>query len=98
MKEFWLKFCKYFKLFLKYLKQVFEDSVGHMSSKRVFGAIGFISAIVMAFKGIPTDTVIAILSPSALMLGLDSVTDIWKFRENKEAKEPTKVVEHEIDV
>lgn len=90
MKEFWLKFCKYFKLFLKYLKQVFEDSSGSMSSKRVFGAIGFISAIIMAFKGVGVDVIIAVLSPSCLMLGLDSVTDIWK-------RDTLKVTENEID-
>jgi hypothetical protein len=78
------------------IRQIFEDVEGHLSSKRVFGSIGFISAIIMAFKGIPTDTIIAVLSPSALMIGLDSVTDIWKYRENKGVKESPKIVEHEI--
>jgi hypothetical protein len=77
-------------------RQIFEDSKGDLSSKRVFGAIGFISAIVMAFKGIPTDTIIAVLSPSALMIGLDSVTDIWKYKEQPLQTLP-KIEEHEID-
>jgi len=72
---------QYFNKILIKIRQIFEDSSGHLSSKRVFGSIGFISAIVMAFKGIPTDTIIAVLSPSAVMIGLDSVTDIWKYKE-----------------
>ena len=66
-KEFWAK-----------VRQIWEDSSGYLSSKRIFGSIGFICAIIMAFNKVPVDVIIAILSPSCVMIGLDSVTDIWK--------------------
>ena len=66
-KEFWTK-----------VRQIWEDSSGYLSSKRIFGSIGFICAIIMAFNKVPVDVIIAILSPSCVMIGLDSVTDIWK--------------------
>ena len=78
LKKFWKDFCKYFKLFLKYLKQVHEDSSGNMSSKRVYGAIGFVTGLYLGFKGINPEVIKIVLIISAAMLGLDSITDIWK--------------------
>jgi len=82
-KEFWAK-----------VRQIWEDSSGYLSAKRVFGSIGFICAIIMAFNKVPVDVIIAILSPSCVMIGLDSVTDIWKQPVVK--PDENKVVEHEI--
>lgn len=60
------------------LLQIFQDGSNQMSSKRVFGAIGFICGIVMAFLGKDLATISLILGTSAGMIGLDSITDIWK--------------------
>jgi len=84
-KEFWAK-----------LRQIWEDSGGYLSSKRVFGSIGFICAIIMAFNRIDAKIIEVIIILSCAMLGLDSITDVWKNRENKEVKETPKVVENEI--
>ena len=58
--------------------QIFQDASGQMSSKRVFGGLGFIASLVMCFLGTPIDIVMVVIGTSAAMLGLDSVTDIWK--------------------
>ena len=94
-KEFWKDFCKYIKLALKYIKEVHEDSTGSMSSKRVYGAIGFVVGLVLGYKGINPEVVKIVLIISSAMLGLDSVTDIWKQSQVK--PEESKSVEHEID-
>jgi len=82
-KEFWAK-----------VRQIWEDSSGYLSSKRIFGSIGFICAIIMAFNKVPVDVIIAILSRSCVMIGLDSVTDIRKQPVVK--PDENKEVEHEI--
>ena len=58
--------------------QIFQDATGSMSSKRVFGGLGFIASLVMCFLGTPIDIIMVVIGTSAAMLGLDSVTDIWK--------------------
>ena len=58
--------------------QIFQDSSGQMSSKRVFGGLGFVASLIMCFVGTPIDVIMGIIGTSAAMLGLDSVTDIWK--------------------
>ena len=60
------------------LIQIFQDSAGQMSSKRVFGGIGFLTSLVMCFTGTSLEVIALIVGTSAAMLGLDSVTDIWK--------------------
>ena len=60
------------------LIQIFQDSAGQMSSKRVFGGIGFLVSLVMCFTGTSIEVIGLMVGTSAAMLGLDSVTDIWK--------------------
>ena len=60
------------------LIQIFQDSAGQMSSKRVFGGIGFLTSLVMCFTGTSLEVIALIVGTSAAMLGLDSVTGIWK--------------------
>jgi hypothetical protein len=53
------------------------SSEGNVSSKRVLGAIGFIAAIV--FIGIWShDLINLLLITSASLVGLQTITDIWK--------------------
>ena len=58
--------------------QIFQDSAGFISSKRVFGGLGFIASLIMCFTGTSVDIIMVVIGTSAAMLGLDSVTDIWK--------------------
>ena len=58
--------------------QIFQDATGQMSSKRVFGGFGFICGLAMCFVNVPIETIALVIGTSAAMLGLDSVTDIWK--------------------
>lgn len=58
--------------------EIFQTSEGRLSSKRVFGGIGFLTSLVMCFTGVGIETIALIVGTSAAMLGLDSVTDIWK--------------------
>ena len=58
--------------------QIFQDSAGQMSSKRVFGGIGFLVSLIMCFTGVGIEVIAVVIGTSAAMLGLDSVTDIWK--------------------
>ena len=58
--------------------QIFQDSAGQMSSKRVFGGIGFLTSLIMCFTGVGIEVIAVVIGTSAAMLGLDSVVDIWK--------------------
>ena len=58
--------------------QIFQDASGEMSSKRVFGGLGFLASLVMCFTGVGIEVIAVVIGTSAAMLGLDSVTDIWK--------------------
>ncbi len=58
--------------------EIFQTSEGRLSSKRVFGGIGFLTSLVMCFTGVGVEIIALIVGTSAAMLGLDSVTDIWK--------------------
>lgn len=58
--------------------QIFQDASGQLSSKRVFGGIGFLASLVMCFAGVGIEVIAVVIGTSAAMLGLDSVTDIWK--------------------
>lgn len=57
--------------------EVFQDSRGKFSSKRVFGAIGFLSAIALYSMGCG-DGIDTLLYVSAAMLGLDAVVDAFR--------------------
>jgi len=75
---------------------LFEDQYGDTSSKRVFGAIIIIySMIQSALDGFPwysvnETIVIAQFGIGATLLGLDSITDIWKQPKGKKDEENTK--------
>jgi len=58
--------------------EIFQTSEGRLSSKRVFGGIGFLTSLVMCFTGVGVEIIALIVGTSAAMLGLDSVTSIWK--------------------
>lgn len=58
--------------------EIFQTSEGRLSSKRVFGGIGFLTSLVMCFTGVGVEIIALIVGTSAAMLGLDSVTNIWK--------------------
>ena len=60
----------------KFIKELFSSSDG-ISSKRIFGAIGYISAIV--FIGIwMHDMTEILLITSASLLGLETITNIFR--------------------
>lgn len=58
--------------------EIFQTSEGRLSSKRVFGGMGFLTSLVMCFTGVGVEIIALIVGTSAAMLGLDSVTNIWK--------------------
>ena len=67
------------------LKTIFQANTNGYSSKRVFGAIGFLTSICIGvactIMGTQAPTlVIDILYASVALLGVDSVTGIWKTR------------------
>lgn len=69
------------------LKTIFQANSGGYSSKRVFGAIGFLSSIIIALICTITNTqapelVKDIVYTSMLLLGVDSISNIWKKNEN----------------
>ena len=69
---------KFSKEFLLAIREIFSDSTGALSSKRVFGGLGFVWALTLASANYPFDMVMGIVSISAAMLGTDAITDIWK--------------------
>jgi hypothetical protein len=77
-------------------RQIFEDSSGYLSSKRVFGSIGFLTGLYLGYKAINPEVVKIVLVISAAMLGLDSITDIWKSKEQP-SQNLSKIKEDEID-
>lgn len=58
--------------------EIFQTPEGRLSSKRVFGGMGFLTSLVMCFTGVGVEIIALIVGTSATMLGLDSVTNIWK--------------------
>lgn len=85
-------------LYTKDMKDsLFKDSYGHYSSKRVFGAMIIVySMIQSALDGLDwyslnESIIIAQFGIGATLLGLDSITEIWKNTpNNKEDETPTK--------
>jgi len=62
----------------------FEDSKGNRSSKRIFGALGMVYFFALAgvdglnWYEVNDMIIIAGMGICATLLGLDTVTDIWK--------------------
>lgn len=63
---------------MNWFKEIFVDYSGEVSSKRVFGGIGFLVSLVLCFTGVSIEILATVLGTSATMLGLDSVVDIWR--------------------
>ncbi len=74
--------------FTEFIKETLSDESHHISSKRVCGVLGWIvclsvlvyCSIAVIQAPIMIDTVIV---TSTALLGLDSVTDIWKGKNEK---------------
>jgi len=70
----------------EFFKQLFSGATGHISSKRVLGAICLLTCmgviIYLAVQSKDSDNVKSLLEMmigvSALLLGISSVTSIWK--------------------
>lgn len=70
----------------EFFKQLFSGATGHISSKRVLGAICLLTCmgviIYLAIQSKDSDNVKSLLEMmigvSALLLGISSVTSIWK--------------------
>lgn len=70
----------------RFIRQIFESKSG-VSSKRIFGSIGWVSCIIAAgyctYKCEQAPVIVSeILYCSATLLGLDSITGIWSKRVN----------------
>lgn len=70
------------------LKTIFQASSGGYSSKRIFGALGFISVIGITIYCTITehkspDIAVDLIYTSMILLGVDSVTGIWKNKQNE---------------
>lgn len=64
-------------------KTIFQANSGGYSSKRIFGALGFTSVIGIAIYCTITEhqspsIAIDIIYSSVALLGVDSITSIWK--------------------
>lgn len=77
---------------MKVLREIFSAFNGQLSSKRIFGGIGFIAVLIIAVIctrnniQAPTITEVIFIS-SCSLLGIDSITDIWKDKGNKDEEE-----------
>lgn len=71
------------------VKTVFQSGLDRYSSKKVFGAIGFLVAVGVGIActamGTQAPTIVVdILYASVILLGVNNVTGIWKkSKENK---------------
>jgi|TARA_Y100000385_G_C12739217_1_gene486053 hypothetical protein len=67
-------------------KKFYQDSRGDVSSKRIFGSIGMIYFFILAgvdgfgFYNLNETIIIGGMGICAGLLGLDSITDIWKVK------------------
>jgi hypothetical protein len=68
------------KTFIGWLGRLFNDHEGKPSIKRVFGAIGFISSLIIQYlpvvEQIPSDIVKHTITISGALLGLDVLKSI----------------------
>lgn len=84
------------------LKTIFQANTDGYSSKRVFGAIGFLVSIGIAITCTVLSTeaptiVVDIIYASVMLLGVDSVTGIWKTRVKQIHKNESPIVEDAIE-
>lgn len=77
----------------KWLNSLFSSKNGSISSKRVCGVLGFLVILglliysTIAQKPIPNEVAIGVLTTVAALLGVDSVTSIWKKDNNENNRE-----------
>ena len=69
-------------------KTIFQAGSGGYSSKRIFGALGFIAVIGITIYCTVTehrspDIAVDLIYTSMALLGVDSITDIWKNKKNE---------------
>lgn len=74
---------------MKSLRSIFQANSGDLSSKRVCGVAGFAVVIGIAITctiiGSQAPIIVAdILYASVALLGVDSITNIWKNNKNNE--------------
>ena len=73
---------------MNFFKSILSGEKGSLSSKRLSGFIGWLSCVAVLLmctiwdRQAP-DMVSTIIYASAALLGLDSVTDIWKSKNNQ---------------
>lgn len=72
---------------MKSLRSIFQANSGDLSSKRVCGVAGFIVvigiAIACTITGVQAPAIVAdILYACVALLGVDSITNIWKGNKN----------------
>jgi len=65
----------------KLLTEIFTDSKGKISSKRVFGSIGFIAALIAICNGVDSQSIRTLLITAAGMIGAGILEN--KFIPNK---------------
>ena len=76
------------------IKTIFQAASGGYSSKRVFGGLGFMTSIGIAITctilGTQAPLIVSeILYASMALLGVDSITSIWKPKAGNIHKEET---------
>lgn len=78
------------------LKTVFQSDLRRYSSKKIFGAIGFLASvgigIACTIMGTQAPTIVVdILYASVILLGVNNITGIWKTRAGNVHKEETRL-------
>lgn len=69
---------------MNWMKSLFSSEKGSISSKRVCGVLGFVVILFLLVyatvtgKDIPNEVAIGTLGAVTALLGVDSVTGIWK--------------------
>lgn len=84
------------------IKTIFQANTGGYSSKRVFGALGFLTVIGITIACTVMSTqaptiAIDLIYASVALLGVDSVTGIWKTRARNIDKKTEIITENNIE-
>ena len=64
----------------KFLKEIFTDQNGKISSKRVFGSIGFLAAVIAICNGVDNQSMRTLLITGAGMIGAGIFEDKFKLK------------------
>lgn len=84
------------------IKTIFQANTGGYSSKRVFGALGFLTVIGITIACTVMSTqaptiAIDLIYASVALLGVDSVTGIWKTRVRNIDRKTEIITENNIE-